>query len=252
MEVGKSLTYLFEDDKWLKKFIIGGLILLVTGLLFWSVIALFIGGALILGYMVEIVRNVRKNAPEPLPEWDDLGGKFVTGIKLMGILFIWSLPLIILEAPSSLLSWAFDSNNVLVGLLLAGFACLAFLYAIFLMLATPTLTIRLAETDDFSSGFEFGEIWDFTRDNIGDILIAVVLVFIVYIVSIFAGLIVCGVGVAFTMFYVTLVQGHIYGQIGREDTYESLAPYVPSPEDAGPDADALPDNAQSDDDTSTS
>ena len=240
MEISKSLTYIFDDDNWLKKCIIGGLILLIAGLLFWSVIALVVAGALIAGYMLELIRNVRKDVPNPLPEWHHWGDKFIDGIKLMGILFVWSIPLIIVEAPGSFLSGIFDTDNVFMAFLLLCLSCLAFLYVIFLWLATPTITIRLAETGDFSSGFEFHEIWNFTRDNVGDIIIAIIVLFLVSFVSFFVGLIICGIGLFFTMFYVVLVQGHLYGQIGRKVTPEPLSPAGPAIEDVAPAASALP------------
>lgn len=44
-----------------------------------------------------------------------------------------------------------------------------------LALATPAIYLRLAKTRELSSGFQFNAIYVWTRDRIGDVVIAVLL-----------------------------------------------------------------------------
>ncbi len=60
MDIGKSISFVFQDKKWIEKVLIGGLIMMLTVIFSWTIIIGVIGGALMLGYMVQLVRNVRR------------------------------------------------------------------------------------------------------------------------------------------------------------------------------------------------
>ncbi len=218
MDIGKSISFVFEDKKWIEKVLIGGLIALLTVVFSWTIIVGFIGGALMLGYMVALIRNVRKQEAHPLPAWDEWGEKIVSGIKLMVILFVWSIPLIIVSLPFLILiGVAGDSDSGFAGFLALCFSCFTIIYAVVLFLATPAITVRFSETEKISSGFQFYENLSFTRDHIGDIIIAVIVIWLVQIAASFVGSLLCGVGLFFTSIWAMMVQGHLYGQIGLED-----------------------------------
>ena len=81
MDIGKSLTFVTEDEKWLEKLGIGALITAVPILNFaWS------------GFMVDLMRNVAAGEPKPLPDWSDLGDKFVKGLIITLAGLIYALP----------------------------------------------------------------------------------------------------------------------------------------------------------------
>lgn len=219
MDIGKSISFVFEDKKWIEKVLIGGLIMLLTVVFSWTIIVGVIGGALMLGYMVQLVRNVRKHEEYPLPAWDEWGEKIVSGIKLMVIYFVWAIPLIIVSMPFLILMGVVGDSDSggFAGFLALCFSCFSIIYAVVLFLAAPAITIRFSETEKISSGFEFAEILAFTRDHIGDIIIAVIVIWLVQLVANLIGGILCFVGLFFTGIWATMVQGHLYGQIGLED-----------------------------------
>ena len=250
MDIGKSITYVFEDKKWLEKVLIGGLIILGTILFSWTIIVPFVGFGLIAGYMLDVIRNVRRGDPQPLPEWNEWGDKIVKGLKLLLIYLIWSLPLILIYVPIGILAGlAGDSDSGgFWGTLILCFNCLAILWGIIIFLASPAFSIRLAETGEVSSGVKFGEILAFTRKNLGNIVIALLVLFAVNLVANFVGALLCGVGLLFTSFWYNLVQGHLFGQIGlkREG---ALVPtgggsYDLSPSDVMPGVGELTDKMQ--------
>ena len=96
MDIGKSLTYYFEDPRWVNKLLIGTVILILSSLL--SVILVGILGYFILaGYTLETLRNVRNGVRYPMPEWQDRWGEWlVLGVKQAVAVLVWALPAIVI------------------------------------------------------------------------------------------------------------------------------------------------------------
>ncbi len=235
MDIGRSLSFAFEDKKWVEKILIGGIVVFIP----------IIGWLLVYGYMVELVRNVRRDEETLLPAWDGWGEKIALGLKLFVVTLIWALPLIILMVPSSILTAVSEDAG---GFLAICFSCVAFLYAIVFSLALPGITIKFAETGRISSGLEFSNILAFTRENLGEVIIAMIVIWLVSMAAGIVGALLCGIGLLFTMFWATLVQGFLYGQIGRDKTSTSLdtvdASYDLSPDDVMPGVGELADETQ--------
>ncbi|MEA3335532.1 MAG: DUF4013 domain-containing protein [Chloroflexota bacterium] len=227
MDIGLAFSYMFSDPKWLSKLLIGAVIILGSFLLSPILVGI-LGFFVVAGYTLEVLRNVRKGSQSPLPEWRDHWGQWlVLGIKLAIVVLVWSLPGIALGIPGSIGNTiaAEGGRAAWFGLTIgAFFSCLSLLWYIIVALVSPALYIRMAETQDISSGFEFNEILQFTRNNIADILVAVVVIFILGLVAAFAGTVVgtmlCVIGLAITLpavgLYVNLVQSHLYAQIGND------------------------------------
>ncbi|MFN3741050.1 MAG: hypothetical protein ACK4VW_00060 [Anaerolineales bacterium] len=71
MDFAKAITYVFEDRRWLSKLGLAAVIFLVPILNF-----------AVIDQSVEIVRRMRRQASEVLPEWDELGQRFMDGLLL--------------------------------------------------------------------------------------------------------------------------------------------------------------------------
>ncbi|MCO6453446.1 MAG: DUF4013 domain-containing protein [Caldilineales bacterium] len=215
MDVGRSISFVFQDKKWIEKILIGGLVTLVIALFSWTLIVPILGGALLAGYALGVVRNVRKGEPDPLPEWTEWWDKIVDGIKLVVLLFIYSLPGLLITAPGSVANALSQGEGF--GAFLGGcFAILGMLYNVVLIFFIPAITIRYAETGAISAGLQVGEVIAYTRDNIGDAFIAVIAAWVISIIAVLVGIILCGIGILFTGFWAMLVQAHLYGQVGRK------------------------------------
>jgi len=200
---------MFDDEDWLVKILLGGVFTLLSGIL--------IGIPFVLGYMLEVIRRVARRDPELLPDWDNLGEKFVQGLVLMVILAIWLIPLWILGCFQSAMIIPLAENQDAAGwvaMLVSCTGCLSILWSVLVALFTPAIYTRYAVTGQFSSAFQFGEIWNFTTKNFVNVLIALLLAWVAGLIGSF-GVILCVIGVVFTGFWATLVGAHLYGQVYR-------------------------------------
>ena len=213
MDIGKAFRFVFDDRDWVTKVAIGGVMSLLSPLL----IGLFFLG----GYSVDLIKNVMNDVDSPLPTWDNLGDKAIKGIKLTVIFLVWAIPIIAVSILSALFSIILGSNGREVEGVAAAisicFGCINLVYGILLALVSPAIYVRFAQTEQISSGFQFGEILAFTQRNLGDIIVALLISFVAGIVAAIAGTILCLIGLLFTMFWASLVQTHLFGQIGRKD-----------------------------------
>ncbi len=228
MDFGKAFTYMFEDPDWLRKVGIGTAVTLV-GILFTPLLIGLIPLIAVIGYTVDVVRNVMRGDERPLPEWEDWGGFLSRGLKVFGATLVWALPAVLLIIPlaigSALLDQSQGAEGVGIAIVVCG-SCLLLIWALFVTLLTPAIYARIAATDRFSSAFEFGKMWAFTRDNLGNVIIAILLVNIVagLIAAVIAGLgvIALVIGLVVTIPFATLwqylVQAHLFGQIARYTT----------------------------------
>lgn len=254
MDIGKSFSYIFQDKDWLKKVLIGSLILVVS-LPFTFVLVGFLGLAIVSGYTLEVLRNVRRGIVQPLPEWRDKWSEWlILGLKLWLVLFVWSLPALVLSGFNSLgnqMMWT-DSDllSVFGGLMVAVVACLSLIWWIIVALATPAITIRMAETEDVGSAFKIDSIYVFTKRHIGEVIIAVLMTIAATIVALtigtFAGILLCFVGWIVTipagMFIANLISVHLYAQVGMHDSAAAQPAFEPSPGPANPSSSASTQN----------
>ncbi|MCB0211199.1 MAG: DUF4013 domain-containing protein [Anaerolineae bacterium] len=218
MDIGSAFTYMFDDEEWIKKLAIGGAVALVGAIL----TPILIGIALLLplsGYMIDVLRNVRDGQPRPLPEWSDWGGLFRTGLFVFVIGLVYNIPVIILACGSGIVQSVAPQMDpdTADALMIAGacLSCLQIVVSLICNLFVPAAIIRYAQFNTVSSAFQFGEIFSFIRNNIGDYIIVVLLSWVASVIAGF-GVILCVVGVFFTFFWSYLVSANLYGQLARK------------------------------------
>ena len=87
VDFGRCFTFVTEDPEWITKILVGGLFTLLS--------AFLVGIPFIMGYWARTVKNVAAGQPRPLPAWDDLGGIFNDGLRLVGVYLVYTLGLIL-------------------------------------------------------------------------------------------------------------------------------------------------------------
>jgi hypothetical protein len=217
MDFKQAFTFVFKDEDWIKKVLLGILI---------SFVPIF-GQFALVGYMLAIIRNVKNGEPRPLPDWSEVVQYFVGGLKLWVVNMVYSLPALVLSCPLMFIGFlpllAGDNPKMMetlggiTGILALVLSLPAVLYGLFLTLLSPVLLIRLAETEEISACLRFKEIVRFAFANIGPIIIALLLVFAAgaIVVPIAAGLTLGLLGLLAPV-WINASLGHLCGQIARK------------------------------------
>jgi hypothetical protein len=233
MDIGKSFSYPFDDKQWVSKMGLGALISLVPILNFAMT-----------GYMIQIVRNMLNDMQEPLPNWDDLGKKFMDGLMLVLAGLVYALPIIVLSClplsimtiPAIIASGNSDFQDVsnaisgAGGVLLAAMSCLFVIYGLVLSVIFPAIYVNYAKEGTFASCFKLREVFNIIGKNAGafftawgiSLVAGLVVGLVAGIVGSILGLIPCigwiasiiislGVGV-----YMMMIYSHLFGQFGKQ------------------------------------
>lgn len=249
MDIGKSFSFIFEDPRWLTKILIGTVVMIISMVLMPFLIGI-LGLAIITGYSLDVLKNVRRGDKYPLPEWQDRWGEWlVLGLKLLVVVLVWALPIILVSIPMTIgFGLADQQGGEVIGSLVAVcFSCLLLLWTVVLLAVTPAIYIRVAETEQISAGLKFGDILSFTRDHIGEVILASLLYvaasFVVGMVGAIVGTILCLVGLLVTIpaaqLITMLIQSHLYAQVGMgspKPWQQTVVPaeYIPEPPPAPP------------------
>lgn len=221
LDIGRAITFPFQDTEWVKKVLLGGVIALIP----------IIGGFVVYGYALEVARRVYLDDPQPLPEWgEDFGGFLVRGLIFSVALFLWLLPFMILLGVAAglgaALGSASDALGAAVGITTGSLAFI--LMMVWLVVIMPIAAARYAVGQRFGAMFEVGEMLAEARRAGSAVLVFFLIAVIASVISM-AGFLLCFVGVIFTSFYSYLIIGHAAGQLYRRAKgYEDVRPTAPA------------------------
>ena len=238
MNIQKALSYPFEDEQWTGKVGIGVLISIVPILNFaW------------LGYIIELMRQVIKGNPLPMPDWNNLGKKIMDGLFLFLAGFVYALPVILLIGVPltvmivpAILAGNSNNQNIASAIATAGsmvamcLTCVFLLYALALSVLFPAIYVEYAAKGTFASCFNFKDIFAQIGKNtgvyftawgvylgvaIGASLVGGIIGGLLGWIPCLGQLIAVVVGVA-SGIYALLVFAHLYGQYGAMDAEDRL------------------------------
>ncbi|HEY84812.1 MAG TPA: DUF4013 domain-containing protein [Chloroflexi bacterium] len=225
MDVAKAFTFVTEDERWMGKIGIGALVALLSFLI--------IPIPLLVGYMVGVVRNVKDGVVNPMPEWDNWGLLFKDGLSIIVAQLVYTLPFWLLSCIAGvgtvgMGSLAETNEDLAAAGIFATFGlvgCLTLVFMVALFFLSPAIVIQYVRTNELGAAFRFGEVFAIAKENVGNILIIALVTFVIAIVLNIVigilGLIPCIGWVAALIIavaagpYMTVVTGHLYGQIAE-------------------------------------
>jgi hypothetical protein len=205
---------MFKDEDWIKKILIGGVVGIIPIVNFAAI-----------GYIIQIIRNVRDGQALPLPEWDEFGKYFVDGLWIFLIFLVWSIPIILVAClqgiGTAVLAEASEDAANAFGVISVCFSCVIVLWALVIAAVSPAILVRYAEIGEFMAGFQFSEILNIIRANVGNYIIVILLIWVASLIASF-GVILCVIGVIFTQFWSYLVTGNLVGQLAAQEQSTEL------------------------------
>jgi len=205
----KPFAFVFEDARWINKVLIGGIFQLLAMML--------VGVPFLLGYLAQLVRNVVADATLPLPEWDELGEKFNEGLRLLGVGLLYMAPLFMLVCmimvPAIVISAAshHGNNDFDPGGFIACVWCLVFPLGLAYAFWLPAALTYVMIEQRFGAAFEFARIWRYISNNVGNYLLAIVVMFVARFASGFGIMLFC-IGIIFTVFWAMCVTFYAFAQ----------------------------------------
>jgi hypothetical protein len=212
MNLGKAFVFAFEDKDWLKKLGIAGLVMLIP----------LIGQITVLGWAIEVTRRVINHESETLPDWSAFGDYLVKGLKLFVIGLVYALPIILLSICGNLPTMFLQDNNdqtmvTLISTVSICVGCISAIYGLAMAFIVPAAYAKFAVTDELGAAFRFSEVFGLVRAAPAAYLLALLGTIVAGVVA-SLGLILCFIGVIFTMAWAYTIQAHLWGQAYNQAT----------------------------------
>ncbi|MCL7412434.1 MAG: DUF4013 domain-containing protein [ANME-2 cluster archaeon] len=207
MDIVETVKFPGNDVEWIKKILIGGLLMLIP-------IVNFIA----LGYYIKTLRGSIDDE-SALPEWEDWGDLFIKGLVVVIVVFIYMLiPLAILffsigsAAISSIASG--DVAPASIGAIIAG-SLISMVLVFIACLLLPMAFSMYAKEDSIGAAFRLGELLSRIRSIIGEYIIALIVLLALMVIVSFISMVpfIGWVVMIFANFYVGLVAAYMLGNV---------------------------------------
>ena len=210
MDVGAAFSYIAKDEAWVKKLIIGS-ILVLTG----------IGTIPVLGWKLAIARKAIEDDFD-LPEWSDFGTLVIDGLKYIVAYAVYYIPfmvvMLIIFSPmfaAQILIEEEPQIGIILFLISFAFMPIVFIISLIFMLIPPALTGILADTGSILEAVNPKKIYTLYKVNFGEYIVAMILgVYGVTYLASFGFYLFC-IGMYPAQVYGYTVSGHLFGQAYR-------------------------------------
>ena len=198
--VGDAFAYPFRDPGWVGKIVVQGLILIIP----------IVGWIAAVGWLMLTYENLRAGRQELAPA----GFHLAKGIGLFGVFLIYG---ILLDIPAWILDGigsAASRQHAYAG---APFTALgsfwSFAVQLFLYFLTPSLIV-LTNRHGFSGGLDIQRVWAMATGQVNNSIVGGLVIFVGFIIG-FLGIILCCIGIFFTLIYATAIQAGVAAWFDR-------------------------------------
>lgn len=216
--IGEAFTFPFRDPNWATK--------LLIGTVFAAFSVLLIGIPVVSGYCIELMQRVRRHEKYPLPEWKDVGVKFIVGLKYNVTMVIYYIPVFILIIPLILLCVLSGIHGPYAAEVFCRTVALPIIlivvipYSLLIAILTPVISAKFAERERIGDALRVNEVFRGFRNHWQDVVVAAAICFGVRMFA-WVGIILLLVGILLTVFYSYLVSFHLYGQVAETMAHSS-------------------------------
>lgn len=156
MEFLRAFMFIFKDQHWLIKLAETALFAVLCPLPVIGLICL----CALLGYLAEIIHNVSRDYPRPLPEWNHIGEDIGKGVHVLLAIALYHLPLValigLLYIARETLAVSLFGSLTFAGLL----AAIMPLLLLYLAFAWALLATGLA---DYAESWDAGAFYQFNK-----------------------------------------------------------------------------------------
>jgi hypothetical protein len=212
-DLGKAFTFPFKDPNWIVKFLIGAV---------FALLSIFLVGVFFLvGYFIQVTQRVMSRDPQPLPDWSNIGTKFVLGFKFCVVYFIYLLPIFVLALPMIVLGIAGEvsGEDDLVALITLvysfAYTLIVIPYGLALTVLIPIIIYRFAERARISDALDLTAIVrEFKLNWQNTVIVALIAMGVQSFAGVGMALFI--VGVFFTTMYAYLVSAYLTGALYLE------------------------------------
>ena len=162
-DIGKAFGLPFKGPSWASKFLIAGLFMLLC--------FIGIGIPILVGYLIQVTQRVIRREEHVLPDWNDIGIKFVLGFKYCIVYLVYLIPVFLLVIPVIGLVAATSATDApeMVGVLsiiyMFGFTLLVIPYSLLLTAIFPIIAYRFALREKISDAIDLGKVFRDFRGN---------------------------------------------------------------------------------------
>lgn len=227
------LAYPFKQEKAGNKILIGSALILA------GFVIPFIPMLFVAGYLAKISKRITAGDGKlELPEWDDWGELFKSGLRLFGVGLIYSLPMLIIFTIGFIAYFGSfvplmidDSSMGAPILMMLGMGVMFLAIAIGMLLSLiegiilPAVLMHVIHHDQFSKGFDFKGWWSIFRKNFWGFMVAFILMFGLYylyymLVVVVAYSFVLAVAVPFLSAFASFYLGLLFVPLAAQAYYE--------------------------------
>lgn len=202
MDIARAFTYVTDDENWQNKVIIT----LILGLIPILNLA-------VIGWMMDLIRNMLDGYENPMPDWDNLGSqigdRLVAGLMTAIAGVVYLLPLIAFAICFGIVLAATDS-----GFFSFIFSIISIAYGALVWMPLSIGMMRYSRTRNFSHYMDFSRNINLAREHLSTLIVLAVFVFVVGIILGVIGNIPC-VGWLVALLSVginAIITGHLTGQ----------------------------------------
>jgi len=214
LDFTRAFSYAFDDKQWTEKLVITVIMAFLSGIPLLGLVAV----AALLGYVVELVQNVRDGRPDPLPRWGNYGDKIASGGNVLVAWIVYNFPNFLLVCCIATVPSFMGNNDFFSG----GFALLVLscivpfllLYNLFIWAMLAIGVVRYAEVGTIGVFFQFGDLFSTLYANSRLVVQWVVLSVIASLVLGFINIVPC-IGWIASLALIFPVQGYLLGQVAR-------------------------------------